>query len=114
MIKLDKNCMPTEVRFPAFGDAYMVMQEFYFLGNSQDYVSYANLLEIINRLNLKYKVYINYEWVTPDVLVIPELEKYGWTKAGDIKIDKPMGCMSDPLADMNVIYFPEVEKLKED
>lgn len=112
MDELKDKILPNEFKFPTFGDAYLVLQDFYFLGNSQDYVTYYDLKEIIKKRNLAYWVGIDGEFKEPTPLATNIAKAFGWNEAGDIRIDKPKKCMADPLCDQNVIYFPKVKQLK--
>lgn len=103
---LTKRVLPNEFKFKSFDEAYMVLQEIFFLGNSQNYVEYRDLLNIIDRLGYKYQVGSNGEYRNPTPLCNELLNGFGWDNSEGIRLDRSSKYMTDPLAEQNVLYMP--------
>lgn len=103
------DTMYKDFKFETFGDAYLVFQDIFYLGNSKNYVTYKDLIDIIEKRGFNYKVKKGDNFINPEPIKFPNaINEYGWIDGRDIRLTG-LG------EDLCVLYMPGVKLLnKED
>lgn len=101
------------IKFYHYGDAYIAHRELFLLGCSKDYVSYYDLIKILNDEKLPYEIRKNIDIFEKGPITPTDyMKEVGWTNGYGIELEEAQ--YNSENMDIWYLKLPKFKKFKED